>query len=217
MEKKILIGVVIGLIVIAGVVGVLLNKNVLFSPQIKMSIEPSTVRVGVGERFDTSVMISEVYNFTGFQFDVTYNKKVLELISVSVGDFFSYDESESANPYLFIEGVREAGTQKMIAGARTSKGKNLDGKGELVKLRFKAIGEGDSDLKLESIFLVDSENSYLNAEKTSAEIFVKGEGKSAFSGNYIFIGLVALVVILIIILLIIFFVKEINNSNEEMR
>ena len=103
--------------------------------------------IHVGDTFDFDVRAEHVYDLAGWQFDLVFDPAVLEAIGVSEGDFLKSDGGTT----FFQSGSIDNAAGKitgLIAG-RISEG-GVSGSGPVLKVRFKAKSEGESELALQN-------------------------------------------------------------------
>jgi len=114
-----------------------------------LKIEPVSQRVDKGDTFELVVSIENVKELAGFQFDLTFNPKILEVLSVgSVGELFTV---EGMQPDI----DNTSGIIKNIVAAKHGKG-GVSGDGILLKASLKAIESGESEIKVENDILGDA-------------------------------------------------------------
>ena len=108
--------------------------------------------IHVNDTFNIDIQVGHVTNLAGWQFDIAFDPTALEAVEVSEGDFLKTDSGTT-----FFQGGRidnAAGKiTGLIAGRITDGG--VSGSGSVIKVRFKAKAEGETELAL-SNFLFGS-------------------------------------------------------------
>ncbi len=123
--------------------------------------------VAIGDTFDVPVSVSGVSDLYAFQFDLSYDPTVLQLLSINEGSFLP-----SAGSTLFIPA-----TIDNTAGAATSTADTLigtipgaSGEGDLAIFDFKAISVGNSALTLSNVTLLDSSINNIAFTTTNGQV-----------------------------------------------
>lgn len=106
-----------------------------------------------GALFSVPVSISNVTDLYAFQFDLSYNPSVVELLSVTEGPFLP-----SAGSTFFIPGMIDNVGGSAANNADTLIGPipGASGSGVLANFNFEGVRQGTSDLTLSNEFLFDS-------------------------------------------------------------
>ena len=124
-----------------------LTSTVLLE-QCVLKVEPSSQGVNKGDVFELVVAIENVKELAGFQFELTFNPKILQVLSVeSVGEIF-------ANGSMQPDIDNSSGVIRNIVAAKQGKG-SFDGDGILLRSSFKALESGASEIKVDEMTLVD--------------------------------------------------------------
>jgi cohesin domain-containing protein len=129
-----------------------------------VSIDPSSLTVGVGSAFDLNVNISSVSDLFAFQFDIVFNPEVLSATSVSEGPFLL-----SGGTTAFVPGSIDnvGGEISVTADSLVGAVPGVSGDGVLATLHFAALAAGTSDISLSNIILLDS--NLVTLDSTSAD------------------------------------------------
>lgn len=103
--------------------------------------------------FNIPVNVSDVSDLFAFQFDLSYDPAVLELLSISEGPFLP-----AAGSTIFVPGTIDntAGTATVTADTLTGAISGATGSGELAIFSFKNLAQGNSALGLSNVALLDS-------------------------------------------------------------
>ena len=109
--------------------------------------------VNIGNIFTLPVSVSNVSDLYAFQFDVSFNPAVLELLGISEGAFLP-----TAGATFFTPGAIDnlAGTATFTADSLLGPVAGASGSGDLASFQFRAIGFAASDLTLSNVVLLDS-------------------------------------------------------------
>ena len=122
-----------------------------FTPGTDYSLAPrlgyvfSQTPIHAGDNFTLDIRAENVSDLAGWQFDIAFDPGVLEAIDVSEGDFLKTDGGTT----FFQRGRIDNAAGKitgLIAG-RISEG-GVSGSGSVLKVRFKAKSEGETELAL---------------------------------------------------------------------
>jgi general secretion pathway protein D len=120
--------------------------------------------VGVGSTISIPVEVSGAADLYAFQFDVSYNPSVLQLLSISEGSFLS-----SAGSTFFIPGSidNSSGIASFNADTLIGLGPGAFGNGDLLDLGFQVTSPGSSNLTLSNVILLDSQLADISFETES--------------------------------------------------
>ena len=106
-----------------------------------ISIDLSAEEVVVGQRFSIQVKVEDVADLFGASFELQFNKTILKAVSAVPGEFMGNDILHIA---VSDDGSMSIGvTRKGDAGGS-------DGSGIIVRVTLEAIGDGDTDISLNS-------------------------------------------------------------------
>ncbi len=120
-------------------------------PEVSVAIgEPSQVFY-IGDPISVSINVKNVNNLAGFQFDVIFDPKILEVIRVEEGTLLS---DIGATQWLEPSIDNAVGLVKSVACARMDKG-GVYGSGTLAIITLRAIGVGQTHLRLRDLALSD--------------------------------------------------------------
>ena len=117
-------------------------------------ILPQTQNVSIGETFDVSVYVIPHEDIAGMQFDLSFNKSVVHVNSVTEGDFFK----RSGIPTLFSSGTidNDAGFVNDVYGTILGAG-SVSTPGIFAHLNLTVVGEGNTCLNLTEVKLASPE------------------------------------------------------------
>jgi hypothetical protein len=114
------------------------------SPDATVFVDPGESNVEVGQTFSVNISIANVSGLLGFDFLLSYNASVLELVSVGEGSFL-----KSVGPTFMIN-LTSSGLIWLAVAVYNPQGQvvSANGTGVLAVATFKAIAEGVSLLDL---------------------------------------------------------------------
>jgi hypothetical protein len=161
--------------------------DTLISRPPTFSIEVSSKTLEHGERFEVLVTLDSDVPSRGAQFDLSFDPRLVKVVSVTVGDYYSkwFTSKESA---YFNEGIldNESGTLQAVGACVLGEGKaEITGMGTLARITLETTGNkliGKSALELSQTFLATTNETGNLAEMMadtaagSSEIVVTGEG-----------------------------------------
>ena len=130
-------------------------------------ISPGSASVLVGQTFDIPVNITGVTDLFAFQFDLSYDPTILELLNISEGAFLP-----TAGATNFIPGTIDntAGTATATADALSGFVPGASGNGDLADFEFGALAPGTSALTLANVTLLDSTLSPIAFNATNGQV-----------------------------------------------
>ena len=137
-------------------IAVVLAAALLFAPLLTAQavISAGSANPGsVDQIFTVPVDIANVSDLYAFQFDLSFDASILQLLSISEGSFLP-----SAGSTIFIPGTIDniGGTATNNADTLVGDIPGATGSGDLVYFTFQAMNTGTSSLSLSNGFLFDS-------------------------------------------------------------
>ncbi len=128
-----------------------------------------TETVKVGDEFDATVTISQVPNFDAGQFDITIDKTMVELVSISDGGI-----GGTAIPVSLWHEV-SPGVYRVIVNVPGVPG--VSGSGSLAVMRCKALKAGNATFGISKGFINDNQAVEIAANWSgdSAVFFLRGD------------------------------------------
>ena len=114
------------------------------SPEATVLVDPEESSVEVGQTFSVNISIANVSGLLGFDFLLSYNSSVLDLVSVGEGSFLKSVGS------TFMINLTTKGLIWLAVAVYNPQGEivSANGTGVLAVATFKAIAEGESLLDL---------------------------------------------------------------------
>jgi hypothetical protein len=134
-----------------------------------VSINPASAEANQGDTITLEVMVSDVTDLFGFQFDINYNNEVLEFQKAQQGTFLNNNGAENT---FCVDYKTSPGLVKNIVCTRFGS-LGLEGSGLLETLTFKAIATGESDITLANVKLADPKASLIALTTLNGKVVVK--------------------------------------------
>ncbi len=144
------------------------NHAFLLTPipvTVRIELEQTVIK---GDLFSARIKVENIRDLAGFQYDIVFDPTVLEATAIEEGAFLS---ATGATYWMEPDIDNNAGVISDIACAKTAKG-GVDGSGTLATITFKAIGAGQSHIKLQNIVLSDSSGGIIPATSAGATVTV---------------------------------------------
>lgn len=113
-------------------------------PETTVFVDPEESNVEVGQTFATNISIANVSGLLGFDFLLSYNTTILQLIDIEEGPFMKSVGS------TFMINLTTEGLVWLAVALYDAQGRQIsaNGSGVLATVTFKAMAEGDSLLDL---------------------------------------------------------------------
>ena len=140
------------------------------SPRIGYTFSEDTIHAG--DTFRLDVNAEDVHDLAGWQFDIVFDPKSLEVVAVNEGDFLKTDGAAT-----FFQKGRILNATGKIAGlgsARLSED-GVSGTGTLLSVVFSAKSAGEMQLHLENFQLADIAGEEISAGPREVLIPVAGQ------------------------------------------
>ncbi|MCY3723013.1 MAG: cohesin domain-containing protein [Candidatus Poribacteria bacterium] len=128
--------------------------------------------IDAGDTFTLEIRAEDIYNLAGWQFDITYDSTVLEVVEVNESDFLK----TGGGATFFQRGTidNRLGKVKGLSSARLSED-GVSGTGTLLSVTFTAKAAGQTPLKLDNFQLAAITGKSIDAGPHEVVITVKGE------------------------------------------
>lgn len=141
----------------------------LAGAQAVISIDPTTQTTSAGNVLTVDVLISNVSDLYGYQFDLGFNPSVLQAVSSAEGPFLATGGST-----FFISGTSDnlSGTVSGTANTLLSAINGVNGSGELAVFTFDAIGAGTSTFTIQNETLLNSGLNVVSDKTTGGSVTV---------------------------------------------
>ena len=137
------------------------------SAPVTFSVVPSVRDQSAGSIFTVAITASHVADLSAAPFQLTFDPKILSLVSVEGGELLSRD----SQPAAVMQ--RDGGNGAIaISVARPPNATGVTGEGVIAIVTLKAISRGDSPLTLTDLNLTDSKHVGLPAAATQAVVHV---------------------------------------------
>jgi hypothetical protein len=117
-----------------------------------LSIQPPETNVGLGETFSLDVMVSDVEDLFGFQFNLLFNPGILSGFNLSLGPFLGSDGAETNT---FLNTINNSTGTASFGAQRLSPDGNLSGTGSgiLASIDFTSQAVGTSPIAFSDVGL----------------------------------------------------------------
>ena len=125
-----------------------------------------------GDTFTLDLIATDVYDLAGWQFDITFDPRVLEVLEVKEGEFLK----TGGGTTFFQKGSIDNATGKItkLSSARLSDA-GVSGSGTLLSVRFSAKTAAETRLKLENFQLATIAGASIAAGPHEVVITVEGQ------------------------------------------
>ena len=128
--------------------------------------------IHIGDTFTVELNAENVSDLAGWQFDISFDATVLEVVEVNEGDFLKTESSTT----FFQEGTIDNATGKItgLSSARLSEG-GATGTGTLLSVTFAAKTMGEARLVLHNFELGSITGEHIAAESYEVVITIEGQ------------------------------------------
>jgi hypothetical protein len=118
-----------------------------------ISIEPTPSTFSVGDTFSLNIVVTDVIDLYGFQFDIEFSPSILSATGITEGAFLL-----SGGSTLFIPGAIDnvLGTISFTGDTLLSAPPGVDGSGILASVTFQALVAGTSLVSPSNVVLLDT-------------------------------------------------------------
>ena len=130
----------------------------------------SQTPIHTGDTFTLNIRAENVSNFAGWQFDITFDSSILEVIHVTEGNFLKTDGGST----FFQDGSIDSAAGKItgLSAARLST-QGVNGTGVLLQVQFKARSAGETRLTLDKFEFGTGTGEILSAGPHEIRIVVE--------------------------------------------
>ena len=151
-------------------------KYEVFQPSINFTFSTDTTQIEKGDTFTVHLKTENADNLAGWQTNIIFNRAVLNVSSVTEGDFLKQGDGRT----FFQAGTINNTTGKItgIKGVQLSKGK-MTRRGTLFSVRFTAIANGESRLSVDNFQAGSSRGEKINATPPEITVTVGGGAPAA--------------------------------------
>lgn len=128
--------------------------------------------IHAGDTFTLDFSAEDVYDFAGWQFEITFNPNLLEALAIREGAFLKTDGEST----FFRKGNIDNRSGKItgLSSARLS-GDGVNGSGTLLSVSFRAIAGGETLLKLNKFQFGAGTGSVISAGPHEVTISIEGQ------------------------------------------
>ena len=136
-----------------------------------VSIEPATNTFSVNDTFSLDIVVTDITDLYGFQFDVGFSPSILSATGITEGAFLPLGGSTFFIPSA-IDNV--LGTISFTGDTLLSVPPGVSGSGVLATLSFHALAAGSSAVELSNIILLDSNLADIAFSSQNGTVDVQG-------------------------------------------
>jgi len=138
-------------------------------PTVRVELERPTV--GVGEEFSAFVYIENARSLGGFQFSMSFDESYLRYERSELTDFLG----STGRDVIVLGPVVDPGMLSLgAASADDPSVPGPDGDGDLAVITFTAVAEGQTELDLTQVLLVDTNNQRTEVDGESGIVVIGG-------------------------------------------
>ena len=142
----------------------------VFNPSVGYTFSES--KIHVGDTFTLDLSAEDVIDLAGWQFNLTFDPKRLEAVSVNEGDFLKTSDSTT----FFQKGTIDNPAGKITGMSSASlSGNGVSGTGVLLSVTFSAKTDGRTRLALHNFQLGDVTGAPISAGPHEVEIVIEGQ------------------------------------------
>jgi len=154
-----------------------------------VTFEPVSQEASLGDSFYLDVVVKDVEDLYGFQFQLSFDPEIVEAVSLVEGDFLS---TGGSTYFKAGEIDNTAGTIDWTYGLLLDGVPGVSGSGSLTTLNFNAIGSGTTLLTLSNVKLVDSSSQEITCGVEDGSVTVIPEPTNILLFSLGLIGLFVL-------------------------
>lgn len=150
-----------------------------------ISVQPAAPSEIVGQTFTLSVNITGATDLYGYQFDIGFDPTLLMATSVAEGAFLA-----TGGPTIFLPGTIDnvGGSIGAIGDILNGAVTGVNGSGDLVDVKFRAIGAGSASVQLFNVIALDSVGLGLTETTAGSTVSITGSAVPE-PGSWLLLGL----------------------------
>ncbi|MFH1095999.1 MAG: cohesin domain-containing protein, partial [Candidatus Desantisbacteria bacterium] len=119
----------------------------------------------VGDEFELNLRVDDITNLYGIQFGVEFDPAVLSLMGTEKGVFLGWDAFQ-------IESLKPTPGIKKLAQCKTGNVLGASGQGVVAKLRFKAMAEGNTEVKIKDVLALAPDMTHIPISSMNTAISI---------------------------------------------
>lgn len=151
------------------------------TPPNTIYLQPSAKFFNTGDKLKLDVLVSDIQDLMGIQFDINYDPNILAYTDSEEGTFLNQNNAQT----IFLDTIDSTspGLIKNIALVRVGNG--VGGSGLLASIFFDVINSGNSDISLSEVLAGDSNGIPITVSTNPTNIIVsETEGECTFTNAY---------------------------------
>jgi len=134
-------------------------------------VPPRESPISGGPPFTVSVVVENVSNLGAFQFEMTFDPRILRLVEIKEGPFLG----SSNRQVQCLSPQKAEGSVSLACVTLGATPAGPDGSGELATITFDPVAEGSSPLRIQRLILTDPPAQLLPANALDASVTVVSE------------------------------------------
>jgi hypothetical protein len=168
-----------------GFLAILMAAPLSFAPSLAAATLVSVDSTAISGTGDLSILISNVSDLYAFQFDLSFDASLVQLLNISEGGFLP-----SAGTTMFVPGTIDNTTGSATGTADTLVGMipGASGSGVLASFTFQRIAPGTSPISLSNVVLLDSNLNEIPFTIQNGSITMVPEPRQFLAGFLVLIG-----------------------------
>jgi len=135
----------------------------------KVFINPSENNVNAGKEFNIYVKIDSENEIYAVQFDLVFDKNIIEALKVEEGNFLKKD---GASTFVAVNKINNTIGKISFANTRFNIQVGITGQGILALVKFKAKSSGSTTLNLEDVKISNTELQQINVSVSDGKVVV---------------------------------------------
>ena len=132
-------------------------------------VTPASVSVNVSQSFSINVTSTETENVLGMEFVLLFNKSIIQVTSVTEGDFLKSDGKNTTGDPISYSNT--AGTVTFSRSRQTEDG-GITASGVIATIRFNPVASGSATLSMENVTMRDTNGLSISLTTSSGVVTV---------------------------------------------
>jgi hypothetical protein len=157
MKNLIIVGMLVGLNLLVSFNS---NAALLMIDTVPGGAVESSVLLAPGDSFNLDILINDVFDLAGFQFELMFDSSILTATSITSGDLFGLDT-------FLIDDSISAGLVSFAEVSLALFGQDINANTKVASISFDVIGAGVTPLNFMNVVLSDSFGDEISAVQLS--------------------------------------------------